>query len=141
MLLFNSKLNVLSDELCRTIIAMNNHITFVAVINEKGRVDESQGRNCIIERLPSTRKEMFFMENALRHRMRSEFDDDLGQVRFTYVERAKRGILSFPMDNQMLLVSFLRRHVNSLDLAKSITRLVRRYKKKLENISQILVLQ
>jgi len=120
---------------------MNNHITFVAVINEKGRVDESQGRNCIIERLPRIRKEMFFMENALRHRMRSEFDEDLGQVKFTYVERAKRGLLSFPMDDQLLLVSFLRKHVNSLDLARGISRLVRRYKKKLENISQILVSQ
>lgn len=136
MLLLNSKLNMLSNELCRSVIEMNNQITFVAIINEKGRVDESQSRNCIIEKLPSTRKEMFFMENALRHRMREEFDGDLGQVRFTYVERAKRGLLSFPMDHQLLLVSFLDRHVNPLDLAKSISQLLLRYKKKLENISQ-----
>jgi hypothetical protein len=124
---------MLSNELCRSIIEMNNHITFVAIINEKGRVDESQGRNCIIERLPSTRKEMFFMENALRHRMRQEFDGDLGQVRFTYVERVKRGLLSFPMDEQLLLVSFFRKHVNSLTLASNITQLICRYKKKLQN--------
>jgi hypothetical protein len=129
---------MLSNELCRSIIAMNNDITFVAVINEKGRVDESQGRNCIIEGLPSTRKEMFFMENALRHRMRKEFDGDLGQVRFTYVERAKRCLLSFPMDERLLLVSFLRTHVNSLTLTRSILPLVDRYKKKLESMSQVL---
>lgn len=81
------------------------------------------------------------MENALRHRMRKEFDGDLGQVRFTYVERAKRGLLSFPMDDQLLLVSFFRRHVNSLSLARSITRLVRRYKNKLQNMSQIMASQ
>jgi hypothetical protein len=129
---------MLSNELCRSIMAMNTYITFVAIINEKGRVDDSQGRNCIIERLPSTRKEMFFMENALRHRMRKEFDEDLGQVMFTYVERARRGLLSFPMDDQLLLVSFLRTHVNSLTLARSIIPLVGRYKKKLENMSQVL---
>ncbi|MGB6464427.1 MAG: hypothetical protein WA799_08280 [Nitrosotalea sp.] len=140
-MLLNSKLNMISNELCRSVIAMNNHITFVAIINKKGRVDESQGRNCIIEKLPSVMKEMFFMENALRHRMRKEFDRDLGQVRFTYVERNKRGILSFPMDDQLLLVSFLRTYVDPLTLARSITRLVHRYKKKLENISQVMVSQ
>ncbi|MFZ1076920.1 MAG: hypothetical protein WAN47_05780 [Nitrosotalea sp.] len=120
---------------------MNNHITFVAIINEKGRVDASQGRNSIIEILPSTRKEMFFMENALRHRMRKEFDGDLGQVRFTYVERTKRGLLSFSMDEQLLLVSFLRTHVNSMTLAKSIARLIDAYKKRLKNTSQVLLSQ
>ncbi|MGI0073443.1 MAG: DUF6659 family protein [Nitrosotalea sp.] len=112
---------------------MNNKITFVAVINEKGRIEESQSRNSIIEKLPSIRKEMFFMENALRHRMREDFDGDLGPVRFTYVERAKRGLLSFPMDDKLLLVSF-RTSVNSLLLAKSIMQLIRRYEKKLSNM-------
>lgn len=131
----------MSNELCKSVIEMNNHITFVAIINERGKADESQGRSCIIEKLPSAMKEMFFMENALRHRMRKDFDRDLGQVRFTYVERSKRGILSFPLDDQLLLVSFLRTYVDSLTLARSITPLVRRYKKKLENTSQILVSQ
>lgn len=138
LLRLNSKLNMLSNELCRSIISMNNHITLVAIINEKGMVDESQGCNCIIERLPSTKKEMFFMENALMHRMRKEFELDLGQVRFTYVERAERGLFSFPIYDQLLLVSFLRAHVNSLTLVESIAPLVDRYKKELENMSQVL---
>jgi hypothetical protein len=115
---------------------MNNHITFVAVINEKGRIEESQGRNCIIEKLSSTKKEMFFMENALRLRMRREYDEDLGQEGFTYEERAKRGLLSFPLEDHLLLISFFRTRVNSLTLARSITKLIFRYKKKLEKMSQ-----
>jgi len=141
MLLLDSRLNMLSNELCKSIIAMNNQITFVAVISEKGRVEESCSRNCIIERLPRIRREMFFMENALRHRMRTEFDNELGQVGFTYVERTKRGLLSFPIGEQLLLVSFFRTRVNSLSLAKSIARLVDKYKKKLKNISQVLAAQ
>lgn len=65
--------------------------------------------------------------------MRNDFDMDLGEVRFTYVERAKRGLFYFPIGDQLLLVSFLTKHVNSLMLARRITRLVCRYKKKLEN--------
>ena len=114
---------------------MDNRISFAAIIDEKGRVRESQGNNAIIKKLLGTRKEMFFMENALIHRMRKDFDVDLGEVKFTYVERDRRSIFYFPMENQVLLVSFLRTHVNSLMLARSITRLVCKYEKKLKNTS------
>ena len=134
-MLLDSKLNVLSSKLCRSVMVMDNHILFVAIIDEKGRVRESQGDNGIIKKLLGGRKEMFFMENALMHRMRTDFDVDLGEVRFTYVERTKRSILYFPMDDKLLLVSFLRTPANSLTLARSIARLVCKYQKKLENIS------
>jgi hypothetical protein len=134
-MLLDSKLNMLSSELCRSVISMDDHISFVAIIDEKGRVKESQGDNAIIKKLLGTRKEMFFMENALMHRMRTDFDVDLGEVRFTYVERARRSIFYFPMKDQLLLVSFLRTYVNSLSLARSITQLISKYQKKLENIS------
>ena len=74
------------------------------------------------------------MENALIHRMRGDFDVDLGKVRFTYVERTRRGIFYFPMKDRLLLVSFLKMHVNSLMLARSISQLICKYEKKLENI-------
>jgi hypothetical protein len=131
----DSKLNILSSELCRSIIAMDKRISFVAIIDESGRVKESQGNNAIIKKLLGTRKEMFFMENALIHRMRKDFNVDLGEVKFTYVERTRRSVFYFPMENQVLLVSFLRAHVNSLMLARSITRLVYKYEKKLKNMS------
>ena len=128
-MLLDLKLNMLSSELCKSILALDNHISFVAIIDEKGRVRESQGNNAIIKKLLGTKKEIFFMENVLMHRMRKDFDVDLGEVKFTYVERSKRSVLYFPMDNQLLLVSFVRTPVNSLTLARSITRLVCRYKK------------
>ncbi len=134
-MLLDSKLNMLSSELCRSILALDNHISFVAIIDEKGRVRDSQGNNAIIKKLLGTKKEMFFMENVLMHRMRKDFDVDLGEVKFTYVERSKRSVLYFPMGNQLLLVSFVRTLVNSLTLARSITRLVCRCEKKLKNMS------
>lgn len=117
---------------------MDGHIKFVAIIDEKGRVEESQGHSSIIEKLSNARKEIFFMENALVHRMSKEFNEDLGKVGFSYLERARKGLISFPMNDQLLLVFFLRTHVNYSTLAKNITRLVRKYEKKLENITQIM---
>jgi hypothetical protein len=134
-MLLDSKTNMLSSELCKSVIAMNNHIEFVAIIDKRGRIRESQGRSSAIKKLTSTSKEIFFMENALVYRMRKDFDESLGELRFTYVERARRGLFYFPMADQLLLVSFLRIHVNSLTLARSITQLVSKYKKKLEKIS------
>jgi hypothetical protein len=138
-LLLNSELNILSDKLCKSIMTMNNHISFVAIIDQKGRIEESQGRDCIIEKLPDTRKEVFFMENALIHRMRKEFYQDFGKVRFTYLEMSRNGLFSFPIDNEkLLLVYFLRIHVNSPMLANRITRQIRKYVKKLEDLPTLI---
>lgn len=118
--------------LCKDVLKLSEHITFVSIINERGRIEESQGRNSVIEKLPSIKKEMFLMENALIHRMRKEFDEDLGQVRFTCVDRVKRKLLSIPMEDKLLLVSF-RGPIDSSLLTKKIIRMVHKYKKNLNN--------
>lgn len=131
-MMLRSQHQVALNELCKDALKASNHITFVAIINERGRIEESQNRNSIIEKLPNSKKEMFLMENALRHRMRREFDEELGQVRFTYVERVKRKLISIPIEDQLLLVSF-RGTLDSSLLAKKIIRIVNKYKKNLNN--------
>ena len=131
-----SKANVLSDELCQSTLTLNDNILFVGIINQKGRVECSQGHDCTIEKLPNTRKEIFFMENALIHRMRKEFNQDFGQAIFTYLETSRNGLFSFPIDeNKLLLVYFSRAHVNSFMLANRITRLICKHVKKLESVN------
>lgn len=116
------------NDLCKAVLKTSNTITFAAIINGKGRIEECHAQDIIIERLDTARKEMFFMENALMHRLRQEFDEDLGQVRFTYVERMRRGFLSFPLEDNLLLVSF-KTSTDSLIMAKSIIHLIHKYKK------------
>ena len=118
-----------SYELCNLVFKANNKITFVAIINQRGRIEKSQSHNSIIEKFSGVKKEMFLMENALWDRTRKEYDDDLGQVQYTYVRREKRGMLSFPIDDSQLLVSFKQR-LNVPLLAKIITRIINKYKKK-----------
>ena len=48
---------------------------------------------------------MLYMELALRVKMRSEFDDDLGKVKFSLSFREKLIVMSFPMKNDVLFVS------------------------------------
>jgi len=51
------------------------------------------------------RDEMLYMELALRVKMRSEFDDDLGKVKFSMSFREKLIVMSFPVENDVLMVS------------------------------------
>ena len=51
------------------------------------------------------RDEMLYMELALRVKMRSEFDDDLGKVKFSMSFREKLIVMSFTIKNDVLMVS------------------------------------
>ncbi len=53
--------------------------------------------------------EMLFMELALRVKMRSEFDDDLGKVKFSMSFREKLIVMSFPIKNDILMVTMERK--------------------------------
>ena len=123
-----------SNELCNSVFNVNDKITYVGIINQKGRIENCRSRNSIIEKFPDTKKEMFLMENALWDRIKIEYDDYLGQVQYTYVRRKKREVLSFPMGNSLLLVSF-KQHLDVSLLAKIITRLINKYKKKLNHFA------
>jgi hypothetical protein len=46
-----------------------------------------------------------YMELVLRVSMRSEFDYSLGKVKYTASRREKAVMMSFPLDNNVLLVS------------------------------------
>lgn len=46
-----------------------------------------------------------YMELVLRVSMRSDFDHNLGKVSYTGSRREKAVVMSFPLDNNVLLVS------------------------------------
>ncbi len=52
---------------------------------------------------------MLYMELALRVKMRREFDDDLGKVQFSMSFREKLIVMSFPIENDVLMVSMERK--------------------------------
>lgn len=111
--------SVLSDVLCRQILSVDKAINFVSIITEQGRVLESRTRDCAYFNLPDDKREVFFMEFALRQRMRSEFDDCFGSVSYTCAEREKDVFLSFPLDGIGIIVS-CKTGIDSRLLAKKI---------------------
>jgi len=93
------------DELCERIKKVDPKVRFAGVVNSKGRL-VAGGMVSSKKRLGDRKNdEMLYMELALRVKMRSEFDDDLGKVKFSLSFREKLIVMSFPMKNDVLFVS------------------------------------
>jgi len=104
-MLLSSQENKNWNKLCKSIIDSNQKICYVAVVNSMGRLLESKDRSGVIGCLSGIQQDMFFMEYALRQMMRNEFDNEFGSVRYTYAEREKEVLFSFPLDRLLVVVA------------------------------------
>ena len=97
------------ENICELAKKTDSNIRFAGVINSKGRL--IAGGMVPSKKRLGDRKgdEMLYMELALRVKMRSEFDDDLGKVKFSMSFREKLIVMSFPMKNDILMVSMERK--------------------------------
>ena len=97
------------ENLCTIVQKIDSKVRFAGVINSKGRL-VAGGMVPTKKRLGDRKRdEMLYMELALRVRMRREFDDDLGKVKFSMSFREKLIVMSFPMENDVLMVSMERK--------------------------------
>ena len=97
------------ENLCTLSQKIDSKVRFAGVINSKGRLIAG-GMISSKKRLGDRKRdEMLYMELALRVKMRREFDDDLGSVKFSMSFREKLIVMSFPMENDVLMVSMERK--------------------------------
>jgi hypothetical protein len=81
--------------------------------------------------MSSTKQDMFFMEYSLRQNMRKEFDDDFGYVKYTYAEREREALFTFPLDNHLIIVA-CNRNVNPVSFSRKIISIIEDCKVKLD---------
>ena len=97
------------ENICALVHKIDSKIRFAGVINSKGRL-VAGGMAASKTRLGDRKRdEMLYMELALRVKMRREFDDDLGKVKFSMSFREKLIVMSFPIENDVLMVSMERK--------------------------------
>ena len=97
------------ENLSTLVQKIDSKVRFAGVINSKGRLIAG-GMVSSKKRLGDRKRdEMLYMELALRVKMRREFDDDLGEVKFSMSFREKLIVMSFPMENDVLMVSMERK--------------------------------
>ena len=93
------------DEICKKITSLDSKIRFAGIINENGRLVAGGMKDGFSSLEDSKDDEMLYMELVLRTKMRREFDHVLGPVKFAMSYREKAIVMSFPMDENVLLIS------------------------------------
>src|SRR5579885_3795831 len=93
------------DEICKKVASLDPNIRFAGIINENGRLVAGGMRQGISSLEDSRDDEMLYMELVLRAKMRREFDKVLGPVEFAMSYRDMLIIMSFPVNDNILLIS------------------------------------
>ncbi|MFZ1076519.1 MAG: DUF6659 family protein [Nitrosotalea sp.] len=93
------------EKICKKVMELDPKIRFAGIINEKGRLFAGGMRNGLKSLEDSRDDEMLYMELVLRAKMRREFDKVLGPVKFAMSYREKVIIMSFPVNDNVLLLS------------------------------------
>ncbi len=111
--------------LCESIIDINKNIQSVAVISKLGRPIEKLGRSENLKTL-SEKNELLFMECALEISMGRDLDEEYGPVNYHLSERGSSTMLSFPIDEYVVLVT-TNKSVSPILLARKIVNAIRNY--------------
>src|SRR5688572_32569717 len=93
------------NKLCERVFALNEDIRYAGVIDGTGTLVAGGMREGTDSIVTETDEELFLTQTALRKSMRERFDDSMGRARFAYVEREKISILTFYMEDKILLVT------------------------------------
>jgi hypothetical protein len=93
------------EKICKKVMELDPKIRFAGIINEKGRLFAGGMKNGLRSLEDSRDDEMLYMELVLRAKMRREFDKVLGPVQFAMSYREKVIIMSFPVQDNVLLLS------------------------------------
>ncbi len=87
------------------LLLKEKEIRFAGLINNLGKLVAGGFKEGITPLEDEAEQRKMYMELALRVSMRMEFDYSLGPVKFSASRREKTVMMSFPLNNNVLLVS------------------------------------
>jgi len=92
------------EKICHKIIALDSKMRSARLINSRGHLTAGGMKDGMLSLESQKQDEMMFMELALRVRMRHEFDGEFGKVHFSMSYRDKVIVMSFPLNNDNVLL-------------------------------------
>ncbi|MCH8323570.1 MAG: hypothetical protein IH813_00445 [Thaumarchaeota archaeon] len=87
------------------LLLKEDEVRFAGLINNMGKLVVGGFREGISPYEDEAERQKMFMELALRVSMRMEFDYSLGPVKFSASRREKVVMMSFPINNNVLMIS------------------------------------
>jgi hypothetical protein len=94
------------QKLCDAIFALNPNIRFAGVVNNMGTLVAGGMRQSVKSMEDKGDSSKLYLESALRSEMRKDFDKEFGKTIYSFSEREKIKVASFPLhDDNLLRVS------------------------------------
>lgn len=118
---------LVNDVLCDLILHTNKNIQFVALINKHGRPVEKISRSGFTGQFQDNMNEMFFMQCVLQVSMGKDFDECYGPINYYVSERSNLTMLSFPLDDHVLL-TIVNKNISPITLARKIVNRINDHK-------------
>jgi hypothetical protein len=91
------------QKLCDAIFALNPNIRFAGVVNNMGTLVAGGMRQSVKSMEDNGDSSKLYLESALRSEMRKDFDKEFGKTIYSFSEREKIKVASFPLHNDNLL--------------------------------------
>lgn len=91
------------DQLCNPIFALDSTIRFAGIINKMGKL-VAGGMKQGLESMENNEKSLeLYMKFVLKNEMNKDFDPEFGRMVYSFSEREKIKLASFPLDDNYLL--------------------------------------
>jgi hypothetical protein len=91
------------ENLCNAIFALNYNVRFAGVIDTMGKLVAGGMRHGLKSMEDNENSQKLYVEFALRSIMREEFDEKFGKTIYSFSEREKIKLASFPLDDHHIL--------------------------------------
>jgi hypothetical protein len=98
-----SKHNNKLEKICNDIFALNPDIRFAGIVNKMGTLVAGGMRQSVKPMEDEVDSSKLYLESALRSEMRKDFDKEFGKTIYSFSEREKIKVASFPLHNDNLL--------------------------------------
>lgn len=116
----------LLQELCDKVFLINKNIRFVGIITKMGRLVAGGMRPDLESLEDRDDSSKLYVQFALMTEMRKDFDDIFGKAVYSFTEREKIKLASFPLDDTHILrVSIERKEKDHTQIIQNILDIIR----------------
>jgi hypothetical protein len=116
----------LLQELCDKVFLINKNIRFAGIITKMGRLVAGGMRPDLESLEDRDDSSKLYVQFALMTEMRKDFDDIFGKAVYSFTEREKIKLASFPLDDTHILrVSIERKERDHTQIIQNILNIIR----------------
>ncbi len=117
------------EKICQKITKLDSKMRSARIINSRGHMVAGGMKDGLLSLEAQKQDEMMFMELSLRVRMRHEFDKEFGIVHFSMSYRDKVIVMSFPLNNDDVMLVSCEKEIDFGKLSFKILKIIEPLKK------------